>query len=247
MFLRVPLALTVLALSLPFAHAQSCSDLFRSAALHQSGGVVSAAELRIPPKAWKHFEKARIASTQGNVEVFDRESAAALAVAPQFGQIYLLRAGRELRAGRPEAALAVIATARETQPAVPMLSVIAAGALNQLHRFRDAVAELDRASREVADSWQGEYERARAETGLRDVEAALHWSEVAVEAAPVGCTDVRLIRANALALAGRQTEVVAELESYLALDRQGTRRAQVLVALEKARTMERDPGLLAMK
>ena len=191
-------------------------------------------------------------------ELFERETAEALAVAPGFAQIYLLRAQRDLSLGHPELALDALVRARQIDADVPWSGVILAGTLNTLNRYREAAAELDRVPHQESEGWEAKYERARAETGLGNVEEALRWSELAVAVAPVGCTDARLLRANALNLAGQHLEAFGEWKMYLALDRRGKHRAEVLKAIENAELAseqrvrrngeeEKQGNLLAMK
>ena len=252
MLMRIPAALFLFCLSfsiLPAAHGQSCMDLLRQASAHQSGHTVSVGLLRVSPKARQHFEKARLASERNQMDVFEREAAQALAAEPKYGEVYLLRAAVQLRSGRPEVALETVVGARAMQTDLPWSGVLMASIFNYQHRYREAMGELDRARGEEADSWQAKYERARAETGLRNPEDAIHWSELAVAAAPVGCTDVRLVRANAFQMAGRQREALVELEAFLALDRRGVHRPEVLAAIEQAhqRSEEQGSGLIAME
>ncbi len=244
------LPVTLFALTLAFtqvARAQTCTEQKESPTQ-----TVSAADLRIPRHAWKHFENARSASQRNQPAVFERETALALAAAPQFAEIYLLRAAHEVQAGHYEAAFANVSTARQIQPNLPWSGVLVAGALNQLHRYDEAAAELDRGRGDELGSWQEKFERARAEIGRRNTVAALHWSELAVAAAPVGCTDARLVRANALQLAGRSPDALRELETFLVEDRrqgQGTSHADVQAALDRTRLsaqQQQDRGLLAV-
>jgi tetratricopeptide (TPR) repeat protein len=232
------LILLCLCLFAACAHAQSCADALRRASGSQFTQSVSAQNLQIPAKAWQHLEKARAASESNQPQVFARETERALAIAPQFAEIYLLRAAQQLRLGQNEAALENVAAARRIEPDLPWSHVIEAGALTQFRRYDEAVAELDRARGEEAASWQASFERARAETGRHDSAAALHWSELAVEAAPVGCTDVLLVRANAFQIAGRIPEAIHQLELYLELDRRGVNDPQVLAALESAKATQ---------
>jgi hypothetical protein len=51
--------------------------------------TVSAATLRIPEKAWTHFERARDAMQADRTEEFERETARALEAAPNFAAVYL--------------------------------------------------------------------------------------------------------------------------------------------------------------
>ena len=259
MSLRFQLAATLFSVGLPMmpaAHGQSCTEMLRNAASHRPSYTVSVSELRIPEKARQHLEKAR-ATSENNPTIFDRETAQALAVAPRFAGVYLLRAEHELHLGHAEAAIEAVAMARQIEPHLSWSYVILASALNHLHRFREAAAELDRAPREEAGTWEAWYERARTEAGMGNVGAALHFSELVLGAAPVGCTDAHLLRANALQVAGRQPEALGELETYLALDRRGKHRDEVLAAIARARlateqslpvkTQQGDDSLLAMK
>ena len=116
-----------------------------------------------------------------------------------------------------------------------MVGVVVASALNQLGRFTEAVAELDRALPAESTTWQAGFEHARAEIGLHNAPGALHWSQIAVDAAPVGCTDARLLLANAFQLSGRADRAIQELETYLKLDRQGASQAHVAATLNRLR------------
>ncbi len=240
------LCFTSLALT---ARSQSCTEQLRQASSHVSSRTVSATALQIPLKAWQHFEKARIAGETNQPELFERESAKALAAAPNFAEVYLLKAVRDVRDRHYTTALATLATARTLQPNLPWSSIVAASALTALERYSDAVAELDRARGEEAESWQASFERARAEVGRRDSTAALLWSTRALTAAPAGCTDARLLRANALQLAGRRPEAITELETFLDQDRQGTNHTAVLTALAHIRQSVASEGhdLLAQR
>lgn len=208
---------------------------------------VSAADLRIPAKAWQHFERARTASENNQPDLFDREYAQALAADPSFAELHLLRAALQLRQGQYEAALRTVETARAIQPNLPWASIVVAGALTQLGHYDQALAELDRARGAEADSWQDKFEHARAEFGRRQPEAALHWSQLAVAAAPVGCTDARLLLANAYQLTGQTPQAIAQLETYLSEDRQQTRRPQIQAALARTRAQQAEQELAAVQ
>lgn len=255
--MNIRIAATLVCLVLPvtaLAQAQAQSQAqARTQTSPQSCAVqsrprhsVSAADLHIPAKAWQHFERARTASENNQPDVFDREFAQALAADPSFAELYLLRAALELRRGQYDAALRTIETARALEPSLPWASIVVAGALTQLGHYDQALAELDRARGDEAGSWQDKFERARAELGRRHPEAALHWSQLAVTAAPAGCTDARLVLANAYQLSGQTPQAIAQLETYLAEDRQHTRRPQVQAALERTRAQQAEQELAAV-
>lgn len=231
------------------ATAQSCQDSLHQDAARQTSSTVSVADLRIPHKACQHFEKARAAGEAGRTDVFEREADLALAAAPAFTQVYLLRAARQLDARQFDAVIETIAAARRIRPELPWSGIVLASALAELHRYNEAAAEMDRVRGPEADSWQANFERAREAIARRDVAGALHWSELALAASPSGCIDAHLLRANALQIAGRSADAIVQMEAYLASNQPLPQRAEVLQVLEhtRARMREGNATLLAAK
>ena len=214
------------------AQANPCTEaLLRPTVAH----TVSARQLTIPPAAWNHFHRAAAAFKTGHAVLAEAEASKALAIAPRFAEVDLLRAVAALAGGRNAETLSYLAQARALAPDLPWLGIGAAGALNNLRRYDAALTELATIPGAEANGWEATYERARAEVGRTDLPAALEWSARAVALAPRGCTDARLVHANALHLAGRIADSIAELESFLAEDRRGVPRPNVRAALEKAR------------
>lgn len=193
--------------------------------------MVSVEELQTPAKAWQHLELARRAIMRNDGDGVLRESGLALAVQPHLAQAYLLQSMWWMRNSRYEEARDAAAKAQAISPQLPWSGVLLAGALVELRRDAEALTVLDHIQTGEARSWQASYERARAALALGHVEDALHWSELAMETAPVGCTQTRLVRANALTLAGHRVEAMAEMRTYLQEDQQGARREQVALAL----------------
>lgn len=233
------------------AAAQSCQESLHQDAVKQTNSIVSAADLRIPRKAWQHFEKARAVGEAGRADVFEREAGLALAAAPAFTQVYLLRAARQLDARQFNAAVDTIAAARRIRPEIPVpwSGIVLASALAELHRYNEAAAEMDRVRGPEADSWQAKFERAREAIARRDVAGALHWSDLALAASPAGCVDAHLLRANAFQIAGQSAEAIAHMEAYLASNQPLPQRAEVLRVLEQTRAILRreNTTLLAAK
>jgi len=177
--------------------------------------TVSVATLRIPQEAWKHFDRAKAAAEHHRDEEFERESAKALQIAPEFAEMYRLRATVQLGAKQYEAAIASVQAALRADPGTLWTNVMLAGAYNGLHRFHDALLVLDAQRGREAESWQAMYERARAEIGAHEAASALHWSARMLEAAPKEFADAHLVRANALILGERLSEAAGQLEIYL--------------------------------
>lgn len=215
-------SIATLLLSISSAAGQACN-----ASPHGHAHTISVADLRIPTKAWDHFEKARQASEAGNDATFVHEANLTLALAPDFVQVYVLRGARQVEAHHYEEAIVSIEAARRIRPEVAFSSIVLAQALSGQGRFDEAVADLARARGADAQSWQWKFERTRAEIGRRDAEAALHWSALAFAAMPEGCNDGYIVRMNALQLAGQLEEAITLMRAYLALEGPLPKRAQV--------------------
>jgi tetratricopeptide (TPR) repeat protein len=199
--------------------------------------TVSVATLRTPEKAWTHFERAQEAMQANRTKDFERETSKALAVAPNFAAVYLLRAIHEVNGHQFEAAIADVEQAQRAEPGVAWAGVILAGAYNGEHRWAEAVMILENLHGAEADTWQARYERTRAAIGSRDVEGALHWSEQAMAMAPANFAEVHLLRANALSLARRWPAAIREMETYLDAGQSQKHREEVLAMLEHARLL----------
>jgi len=190
--------------------------------------TVTVASLRIPQAAWKHFDKAKSADEHNRPEEFQRETAKALEIAPQFAEIHLLRAKQLAREKKFAEEADEVVSARSSDPGVMWAGVMLAGAYNGLRRYNDARLVLDAERGIEADSWQAMYERARAEIGLRHAEAALRWSGMVLRSAPGEFADARLVRANALMLSERWSEAKIQMEMYLESNSSQEHRVQVL-------------------
>jgi tetratricopeptide (TPR) repeat protein len=189
--------------------------------------TVSVASLRIPQKAWAHFEKAKAAAERNRPAEAERESARALEIAPRFAEVYVFRATQQVRGHDFQAAIASAEAARQADPDATWASVVLAGAYNGMQRYDDALAALHAARPTEAETWQAKYEQARAEIGLRHVEEALRLSAEALDSAPETFADARLVRGNALLIAGRWGEAAAQMHLYLQSAAPQSHRAEV--------------------
>jgi tetratricopeptide (TPR) repeat protein len=208
-----------------------------------TGVTVSVATLRVPEKAWRHFAKAKEAAEHNRLQESDRETAKALAIAPDFASAYLLRADSEVREHSFEAAIANVKEARRVEPNLMWAGVVLAGAYNGLRQYEDARQVLLHVHGAESESWQAAHERARAAIGLNDIEGALHWSEIALGVAPESFPDARLVRTNALMLAHRWNEAQRQIEVYLLLKVPQERRVEVLAVLDIVKRRAREEEL----
>ncbi len=189
--------------------------------------TVSVASLCIPQKAWTHFERAKTAAKRNRPAEAERESAKALEIAPRFAEVYLFRAAQQMRGHDFKAAVASAEAARKADPGAMLANVVLAGAYNGMQRYEDALTALNTARQAEADTWQAKYEQARAEIGLGHVDEALRLSAEAVYSAPEEFADVRLVRGNALLIAGRWGEAAAQMHLYLQSEGSQSHRAEV--------------------
>jgi tetratricopeptide (TPR) repeat protein len=197
--------------------------------------TVSVASLRIPERAREHFANACEAYEARRYGELERESAKALAIAPNYANVYLLRAERDNFEHHYDEAIAEVFKAQHIEPDVGWAGILLAGAYNGVHRWNDALVILDSLHGAEAETWQAKYERARVALGLRDIAGGLRWSEQALDTAPPNVTEVHLLRANALDAAERWSAAAAEIETYLALDRSVEHRPDVLAMLATMR------------
>jgi hypothetical protein len=198
------------------------------------GTMISVTGLRVPQKAWEHYDRARAAVLAGNESDFTRESSAALKIEPNFAALYVLRATHEIRLNRLQPGLDDVLTARRIEPDVAWSGVTLASAYNSLHRYVEAYFVLANLRAPESTTWQAAYEAARSATGRADVEDALHWSALTLKLAPPSCLEAHLLRANALQLAHRRPEAVHELRLYVAAQtRPNPEILSVITALER--------------
>jgi len=241
---NLPKAVAVVVLSLPLTvrpvAGQAQSGWPAAAAEGHEGNLgrmatVSVAALRVSREAWRHFDRAKSAVEHSRLEEFERETAKALEIAPEFAEAHLLRATVLVRAMRFPAAVDEVEAARRSDPDVIWAGVILAGAYNGMHRYDDALRVLNAQHGIESDSWQAKYERSRAEIGLGDVAAGLRWSARALDSAPEEFADVHLVRANALLLGRRWSEAQSQMAIYLGSKTPQVHRAQVLALRDVVR------------
>ncbi len=212
--------------------------------------TVSLATLRVSARARAAYELARLAHRDRRDRECDRELAEALKSSPQFPEAFLLRAVRGIEQRRFEWALADANEAARLDPGLIWTPIVMAQAYNGTLRYRDAMRTLDALQGAASTSWQAKYERARAEVGLRHVEAAIYWSAQTLATAPAACPQAHLLYANALQLTGQWLEASRQMALYLASTPPSQPyRREVLAALAYTDRMAQEdaPQLLAAR
>ncbi len=198
-------------------------------------GTVSVATLQVPAEARAHFERAQRAAIAGRTEVYEREIARTLELDRSFAEAYVLRATQEVVRRDFQAALTDVYLAQQLDRGVGCAKLVRASALNGLRRYSEAVAVLDSMSTIEGRTWNATFERTRAVVGLGDAAAAMRWSAETLAGAPLESLDsARVLRGDALDLAGRYAEAAVVWREYLASPRNQVYRIQVLAALARA-------------
>ena len=218
------LAITALVLASTLLAVQTPAQL-------KQAPTVSAATLAIPAKAWKHLASAIAADHANHEQDCDLQIAEALKLAPHFAQAYHLRAIRNLRAKRFQQALDDALQVQHIDPHSPWLTTTLAGALNGLNRPAEALQLLNTLQGPEAKAWQPAFERARAYIALKDTDSALTSTARAVALAPPDHIDAHILRADALTLAHRTPEAIAQLQLYLASPQPQPHRTEILARL----------------
>lgn len=215
----------------------------------QPAKTVSVASLATSDKAREHLEKARRAMLKGHEDEYQREVSAALDLSPGFAEAYVLRASHELLHDRYPTAIDDVLTAQRLEPSIHWATIIHAVACNQLKLYDEASTLLGGLSVAEMDTWQAIYEKTRAAVGTGDTDAALHWSERALASVPESrIDDTVLLRGDALLMAHRWGDAVAEFKRYLRSPRPQPKREEVLAMLERIPQLAaREPApLIAM-
>lgn len=147
----------------------------------------------------------------------EHDARQAIAADKNFSDAYALAATAELAQRKFSAAQQMAQHAVATDAASVKARVILATADNYLGAYADAVAVLRPVQDADARWWQAAYQRARAEAGLEDAQAALDWSNRAALLAPADFAPLHLLHASALAVAAQYAQAAGELATYLQL------------------------------
>jgi tetratricopeptide (TPR) repeat protein len=201
----------------------------------EPSATVSIATLRVPAEARAHFERAQKAAVAGRTDEYEREIRRALELDRDFAEAYVLRGSQEVLRRDFQAALTDSYVAERLDRGVVFVRLVRASALNGLRRFSEALGVLDLVNQRESHTWEFAFEKTRAFVGLGDAAAALRWSAETLAGAPADSLDsARVLRGDALDLAGRYGEAAVAWREYLASPRVQVYRSQVLAALAKA-------------
>jgi tetratricopeptide (TPR) repeat protein len=154
----------------------------------------------------------------------------ALQLYPPFPEALTFYGGLQASLQQWEPAERSLRAAIQSDPSYSPAYAVLAGVYNAQARFNEAEEAAQQALSEGADSWDVQYEIARALIGKKDYETALTITDSAMRSTPHGSL-MHLAKAHALAGLGRYPQAATELRAYLSYqpDGEGSERARDLL------------------
>lgn len=200
-----------------------------------SGATVSVAEMRVPDKAKKEYEKAEQAFAKHKLDEAAAHCAKALAEAPSYARALTLSALLDLSTNKLLDAVQVGEQAIKADYGYGLAYVVLASAYNALQRYDDSLRTLERAMPLVPNSWQAHFEMAKSYLGKGDYQHSLESADRAERIAPPQYGPIHLVRAHALLGLKAYQEAVAELEKYVGADPKGVYAADARKTLDQVK------------
>lgn len=176
-----------------------------------SDSVISAAQLRVPSKAWSDLQAAhkefRAGHLYGSSEAADR----ALQIDPDCAAAFSMKAFIELAMKNPIAAVEHASRAVSLDPHSAEAFVALAMAYNSVEDYRQSQEAARHALSIRPDSWQARLELAKSLYGQGSFDLAFN----EINASGKDFPDVHLVRGNILMRLGRRYEGAAEFSTFL--------------------------------
>lgn len=183
--------------------------------------TVSLAQMKVPGKARKLFQKAMNAFRRAKLDDAFSLVQQALGTYPNYPQALTLRGVMNMQRGDNQKAEPDLQKAVELDYSDDLSYVALASLYNTEGKFDQALQILDRGMSMHPNSWQALSEKARAEIGKRDFDSALKSLARAENYAPPTSAYLHLFRAKALAGINNIPGATMEVEKYLQLEPKG--------------------------
>jgi tetratricopeptide (TPR) repeat protein len=189
------------------------------AASSRAGGnaTVSVAEYSVPQKARDALHKAEQALAKRNFEDVAKHLGQALSIYPRYAAALTLRGVLSLDKSQPQAAVEDFDAAIHADSSYPVAYTAMGAALNQLHKFDDALRTCERAVTLAPDSWQTYFEMSKAYVGKAEYPQALERLGRAQQLARTDYAPLHLVRAQILLAMHNYNDAVMELQAFLNL------------------------------
>ena len=202
----------------------------------QVGGrnSVSVAQMKVPEKARKELKKAREAVQKQKIDDAQKYLAQAMEAYPNYAEALTLRGILKLDDKQYDAASQDLEAAIHSDPNYPLAYFALGATYNLLSRWDDATRALQRGLALEPNSWQGHFELSKTLIAQRQYEAALGQLGKA-EGENDKYAMIHLLKAHALLGLKNYPDAMAELETYLQREPNGTASVQAKQTLDKVR------------
>ena len=195
---------------------------------------VSVAQMKVPEKARKDLKKAREALQKQKIDEAQKYLAQALETYPNYAEALTLRGILKLDDKQYDGASQDLEAAIHCDPNYPLAYFALGATYNLLSRWDDATRALQRGLGLEPNSWQGHFELSKTLIAQRQYEAALGQLGKA-EDENAKYAMIHLLKAHALLGLKNYPDAMAELETYLQREPNGTASAQAKQTLDKVR------------
>lgn len=200
-----------------------------------NSATVSVAQMNVPDKARKAYQKAQEEFSKGKLAEADGQLDKALKIYPNYAEALTLRGVLDLQQQRSTDAVAELEKAVDCDHNYAMAHIALGSAYNSLKRFDDAVRVLDRGISLAPNAWQGYFERARALIAKNQYPESLRDLAKAQSFAASDLPILHLVKADALLGMGDYQDGQAELQTYLDRDPQGSNAAEARRVLDQVK------------
>jgi tetratricopeptide (TPR) repeat protein len=200
--------------------------------------TVSAAQLRVPSKAWLRLESAHKQFSKGNLAGASREIGRALEVDPACAPAFSMRAFIKLAAKNREGAVEDAEHAVLLDPQDAESFIALAMAHNSLKEFRKGMEAAQHALELRPGSWQGRLEMAKSRYGQSQFVLALGELDAVGKDFP----DVHLVRGNVLMSLDRRQEAAEEFDLFLKQEPRDPRSEPIRRIVATVRTSSAKTG-----
>jgi tetratricopeptide (TPR) repeat protein len=197
------------------------------------GSMVSAAQLAVPGKARREYEKAEEAAQKNKWAEANQCLQRALVIWPKFAEALVLRAIIERNAYSSQQAITDAEKAVESDPSYGKAYVVLGAVYTDVNRWDDAVRALDHGVRIAPDYWQGYYEMSRTLLLKQDFTGALQQAQKASDVGHTNFAMLHLIKGYAYLGLSNQPAARTELETYVKLEPKSDASLRVRTILER--------------
>ena len=206
------------------------------------GSMVSAAQLAVPKKARREYEKAEDAAEKNKWAEANQCLQRALLIWPKFAEALVLRAIIERNGYSSEQAITDAEKAVESDPSYGKAYVVLGAAYTDVKRWDDAVRALDHGVRIAPDYWQAYYEMSRTLLLKQDFAGALQQAQKASDVGHTNFPMLHLIKGYAYLGLSNQPAARTELETYVKLEPKSDAALRVRTILERMSNPATDNG-----